>query len=269
MARFRLSLERAILGICLFTIACFDVNLSIVLSHFHHCESETHLDPPGTVSIEHAPLFLVVGLPKSGTTSMYHLFSCSRYSTSHYCCCGSNRTEYPCGGLRGERMLSRRLEENIQAERPMFSEAGNYQVYTQLDGERMGDEGYILPQHYQLPQLHEAAPRATWILTLRPPDDWARSVLSWLDMAQRLQVEYGRHTKQAHPHDNPHRFLVDFYQQHVDRIRRFVELHPSHQLIEVDITSPAIGSILAKAIPGVSGKCWSRHNAGPFFEIVN
>jgi hypothetical protein len=48
--------------------------------------------------------------------------------------------------------------------------------------------------------------------------------------------------------------LVHFHQAHVDRIRRFVELHPSHQLIEADITLPDIYSILAKAVPGVSDK---------------
>jgi hypothetical protein len=51
-----------------------------------------------------APYVIGVGLPKSGTTSLYHYFQCSGYPISRYYCCRAiNQTQYPC---RGGRLMS-------------------------------------------------------------------------------------------------------------------------------------------------------------------
>jgi len=63
------------------------------------------------------PYAIVVGLPKSGTTSLYHFFSCSGYPTTHYGLCGSNATEYPCDGGK---LLSEQLKEILHAGRPLW-----------------------------------------------------------------------------------------------------------------------------------------------------
>jgi hypothetical protein len=260
-------------------------------------------------------LALVVGLPKSGTTSIYELFHCSGFQTSHYCCCGSTQMEYPCTnpatsqipGHNPNQIMSVKMHSNLQEGRSILSNLGEYSIHAQLDGELFfrqqedveGRNGrgprwsYFLPQHYHLENLHQAAPNATWILNLRRPEDWARSVLGWLDLAQRLWEtdlyyrttlqhqddnknnninqspfhEKDSHTKRSH--NETMTFLVEFYNHHTETVRQFVQSHPSQALIEVDITRPEEGkALLVQAFPGVRPDCWSRHNAGPFFSTL-
>ncbi|KAL3927027.1 MAG: hypothetical protein SGBAC_013246 [Bacillariaceae sp.] len=52
-------------------------------------------------------------------------------------------------------------------------------------------KGIFLPQHYHLQELHAAAPTATWILNVRPVQDWIRSVANVpaRSLVERLQYE--------------------------------------------------------------------------------
>jgi hypothetical protein len=281
----------------------------------HKTMQQLHL-PQSLLSSSPSPplLALVVGLPKSGTTTVYELFHCSGFQTSHYCCCGSFQTEYPCTnpatsqifGHAPNQIMSVKMHSNLQEGRSILSNLGEYSIHAQLDGELLfgqeedveggngkgGKWSYFLPQHYHLEKLHQAAPNATWILNLRPPEDWARSVLGWLDLAQRLwetdlyyrttlqhQDDTNNNINQSPFHQNDSRakrshneimtFLVEFYNHHTETVRQFVQSRPSQVLIEVDITRPEEGkALLVQAFPGVRPDCWSRHNAGPFFSTL-
>ena len=311
------------------------------------------------------PNILVVGLPKSGTTSIYHLFTCSlsllgtttpitttttttTTTTLHYCCCGSNHTEYPCTGgkqisqqIQDNRKFNRGILDDIDVtttttttttsttnnqhdknrRRQQQQQQRRRRILTQIDGEIWETDGYILPQYDSLPLLHSADPDAIWILPLRPAQDWAKSVLHWLDLAQRLYNTFGPGTKNTtqnqhyHSHHSHHtkshqlervvvgssssssttttttatvkdttidttpipskqpleQFLIDFYHNHTQRIRDFVQQpRQGHTLIEVNITNPNAGQIIAQVIPDVNATwCWKRHNAGPFFSSTS
>ena len=74
----------------------------------------------------------MVGLPKVGTTSIHEMFQCNGIRSSHYCCCGSNRTHTHCrdvgndkgrGGLFSECMI-----KNFKAKKPNLEGCGDYQV---------------------------------------------------------------------------------------------------------------------------------------------
>jgi hypothetical protein len=78
------------------------------------------------------PIF-VVGLPKAGTSSIHAMFECSGVKSSHYCCCGSNRTHTHCND--GGRTFGECMRENIKAKRPILGGCGNYSVYAQMDSE--------------------------------------------------------------------------------------------------------------------------------------
>ena len=78
------------------------------------------------------PVF-VVGMPKSGTTSLYSFFHCNGIKSSHYCCCGSNRTHTHCND--GGKTCSECIRNNIKQNRPVLQECGDYKVYAQLDAE--------------------------------------------------------------------------------------------------------------------------------------
>lgn len=209
------------------------------------------------------PYAFVVGLPKSGTTSIYHFFSCSGYPTTHYCCCGTNSSEYPCAGGK---LISQQLKDNIEGGRSFWEGTGDQFVHAQLDGESK-TETYFLPQHYRLQELHDSAPNAIWILPLRPAIKWKASVEKWLDMADRLKVVYERESspklKVSRTFD-----LEIFYEDHTKLIRNFCQngRSDSSLCIEVDIENSNAGNYLATHFPNALPSCWGRHNAGPFFQ---
>jgi hypothetical protein len=71
------------------------------------------------------PIF-VVGLPKVGTTSIHHMFQCNGLKSSHYCCCGSNRTHTHCND--GGRLFSECMRKNMKQKIPILQGCGTYDV---------------------------------------------------------------------------------------------------------------------------------------------
>ena len=224
------------------------------------------------------PTAISVSLPKCGTTSLYQMLSeCSDYRVSHYCC-GSNdegRHEYPCAGeLRNDgqtvqsSVCSELLTQQIEQSSSVlgFPSASQFDIFTQLDGElESRPKGYFLPQSTHLQELYDLNPTAIWILTQRDAHAWAKSVQGWLDLANRLETEFG----QAFEYTDTADFLLQFYHQHTKHIQNFVKEHPSIKLVTIDIASPDAGKSLAEVIPGVKNDrgCWKQRNAGPFFRI--
>lgn len=231
---------------------------------------------------------IVVGYPKSGTTSVWDFFSCSGLRTQHYCCCGDTHDHPPCSS----NSMAHCILKNIAARKENVLEGcGDYDVYAQIDGERptfdRGDkirglllengtidewdqrtvEGrnelfkHFLPQHFHLPILHRSAPNATYILPLRDPIVWANSVFDWFHMRGRVVNEYRLfNSSLERPGKNGARaFLARIYIEHTDSIKRFVQLHPSHALVEFNITDPNAGQILADAF-GLGEGCWRHRN---------
>eukprot|EP00934_Nitzschia_sp_Nitz4_P006013 Nitzschia sp. Nitz4//scaffold11_size288233//112067//112993//NITZ4_000765-RA/size288233-processed-gene-0.173-mRNA-1//1//CDS//3329534047//6003//frame0 len=195
------------------------------------------------------PVF-VVGLPKVGTSSIHALFACSGWKSSHYCCCGSNRTHTHCNDAQ---TFSDCMRANAKAGKPILEGCGDYDVYAQLDAE-LG-RGIYLPQHFQLDALHSFAPNATFVLNLRPSEDWVHSVTNWFGLGGRFLSQFKVDIKKV----DRTLALHQIFQNHSDRIREFVRSHPSHALVEVDIRSPDAGEILANAF-GTDVNCWGRHN---------
>jgi hypothetical protein len=231
-------------------------------------------EPSSGKSAALPPFAIGVGLPKSGTTSLYHYFQCSGYQTSHYCCCGAiNQTEYPC---RGGKLMSEQLRDNLVAQRFLWTNLDDAVVHAQLDGE-VGRDSYFLPQFTLLEELHRSAPNAYWILPLRSPESWQNSVLGWLDLDKRLRNLYRQQTNLPSSGggdaDNlpilgdGDSFLIEFYELHTQRVRRFCDTRrPQGKCIEIDITSPDAGKELHKSFPNTSADCWALHNAGPMFQ---
>ena len=220
---------------------------------------------------------LVVGLPKAGTSTLFSYFDCLGFYSQHWYCCGPQRY------AQQENMPSYMADcmvSNLQDHLPILDGCGDYDVYTELNGPRRraqadqdmvgadGSMGYrpriFLPQHYHLKELHDYAPNATWILNLRPVPDWIRSVqqvpanmLAKQLLYEAREQEPHRWTTRPHPADGllsitsePYRpnadFLQDFWQAHVDRVLSFVQQHPTHSLVIVNITHPEAGRVLAQ-----------------------
>jgi hypothetical protein len=108
----------------------------------HNLEEPTRLPIPNTQSRPH-PVFpvFVVGLPKVGTSSIHAMFECNGIKSSHYCCCGSNRTHTHCND--GGRTFAECMRKNIKQKRPILEGCGDYNVYAQMDAEH-GKSAYMI-----------------------------------------------------------------------------------------------------------------------------
>jgi Sulfotransferase domain len=222
---------------------------------------------------------IVVGFPKSGTTSVWSFFRCAGIVAQHYCCCGDVSDRPPCyTHTFAECML-----DNISHNRSSMQDCGDYPVYAQLDGERSYFDkvlrkqpqlflSHFLPQHFQLDEIHAFAPAATYVLPLRDPMAWAESVNHWFNMQVRVSNEYRwynvsmvtdllpRDQKKdiaRLPEEQALELLAKLYQDHTDKVRSFVRQHPSHALVEFNITQHDAGQILANAF-GLPSSCWVR-----------
>ena len=178
--------------------------------------------------------------------------------------------------------------------RKMLQDCGNYQVYGQIDGERpirrkrgvpqhvqgilledgslemhdtktklgrMAMYRHFLPQHFYLERLSQEYPQATLVLSLRNSTQWAHSVFNWFQMRGRVVNEYIYFNKTIE-RPGKHRaieFLVRIYDEHTAFVRQFVQDHPSHTLVEINITDPNAGNILGDAF-GLDPQCWGHHN---------
>jgi predicted SnoaL-like aldol condensation-catalyzing enzyme len=232
-----------------------------------------------------SPVF-VVGFPKSGTTSIWQFFNCSGIVSQHFCCCGDESDHPPCE----TNTMAKCILRNMAKERPMLEDCGDYQVYAQLDGERpihadgLGMKGvllnngslhiqpkalrgnsllmrHFLPQHFHLDEIHQHAPSATYVLPLRDPIVWANSAFKWFAMRGRFVNEYIAHNSSI---ERPGKaravdFLARIYQDHTEFVRDFVQKHPTHALVEVNITASDAGKVMATAF-GLNEECWGHHN---------
>lgn len=199
------------------------------------------------------PIF-VVGFPKVGTTSIHAMFTCGGVKSSHYCCCGSNRTHTHCNGDVGDgRTFSDCMRANKKTRQPILEGCGDYEVYAQMDAE-LGSSIY-LPQHFDLELLHDFSPNATFLLNLRPANEWMNSVTHWYGLGGRFLTRFKVDTSKV----NRNKVLEEIFDNHTATVREFIQNHPSHHLVEVDISSPSAGETLSRAF-GMPSSCWGLHN---------
>ena len=186
----------------------------------------------------------VMGMPKSGTTSIMKFFRCGQRKTSHWLC--ANRKA--CGNC---------IYDNMQKNRDPIHNCGDFDVYAQMD--RDGGDGKLcfFPQIDALDALHAYHPDATFILNLRPPDHWLKSVDSWKHLRKRLiDCNISTLPKGVGGHDDE---MLHWYTSHADMIRTFVKQHPSHRLVEVQIEDEDAGVTMEKAF-GIPRTCWGHSN---------
>jgi hypothetical protein len=223
--------------------------------------------PPLTLP---API-LVVGMPKTGTTSIRDFFRCNGHNASHWKCATDTMTMGDPGSLRKKALKGKYcaqvIKDNIASNRPALQGTGNYQVYAQMDVELPDvavTQGVLpfacyMPQVNDLEKLSASYPKATFILNTRNASRWVHSLRTFLDFDEKLK-KCDLKGFPAGTGDTDEEFEA-FFHQHSQNIRDFVKKHPSHKLIEVDIEDPNAGHILADAF-GQSPECWVKRNAG-------
>jgi len=201
---------------------------------------------------------LVVGLPKTGTSSITEFFKSAGYRTNHWLC---EKGKY----LPNPGACATCIENALRAENPTpLSACGDYQVWSQMDTTKpdLGECG--MPQIDYLGELHREYPYATFILNLRNVSNWVTSVTNWTSPSNRgtLAERYVRCPSVA-LNSTSISAMESFYCQHVERIRSFVKQHPTHALVEVDIEDDSTGARMASLF-ATNASNWRVTNAGHY-----
>lgn len=139
---------------------------------------------------------IVMGFPKSGTSSMLEYFRCGGVSARHYECTESRPPKY----------CSECVYTSIEHGRPPLADCpSNVSAWCQLDSTfapngpkrtfgtfnpethfEVQGAACFWPQVHALPQFATAYPKATWILTQRPAEHWIKSVTNWNTLRTRM-----------------------------------------------------------------------------------
>ena len=202
---------------------------------------------------------LIMGMPKTGTSTIHRFFSRSGYNSSHYKC-----GKYYCG-----RCIQVAVVQNTNNNSKPLQSCGNYEVYAQMDVEEVGF--CVLPQIEYLDELYNEAPKATWLLPTRNITKWARSSQNWIggsgkSLAYRLSKcksnrSQQRNKKRKNKSNSNHtpipqsqlfigpktpytKDLIGWHEQHLERIRHYVMTHPSLSFLEIDIENPSTAQIM-------------------------
>lgn len=231
---------------------------------------------------------IVMGFPKGGTSSIFSFFQQQGLRSQHWYCC--KKQHHPAQG--GPRLMAGCLLNNLKKgnETNIFNGCGNLDVFSEINGPRKArnhptirnKKGYLLddgsfdfdgpgerlffPQRFRIQELHDSYPNATWILNWRDFDPWIDSVMKWGSVELHYQFLNEFYMQGAIPSIPPSSNLTlvkevmkKIYLEHFDLVRDFVREHPSHALVEVNITDKNASMVLAEAF-GLNTTAWKHVN---------
>lgn len=184
------------------------------------------------------------------------------------------------------------LLDNLRLNRSsdILNGCGRFDVYSEINGPRKvkyhpqlrEKKGYVLddgsvdfkgpgkriffPQHFRIQELHESYPNATWILNWRDFNSWIESVFRWGTndrLHDQFMNEYFMQGEIPNLYENnitmTKEVMKKIYHDHHNLVRGFVQSHPSHTLVEVNITDENAGTVLAEAF-GLDPTAWKNIN---------
>ncbi len=209
-------------------------------------------------SLDGTGMVLVVGLPKSGTSSLQRYFACGNRTATHWTC--------------GDRHCAHVIQANLAAGRaPLDGVDPRATVHTQLDYWGPPAEACFFPQVDALDALSRAYPRATLVLPTRPVEHWIRSVSTWTtDLADATggvgtltarellaRCDIGSLPRGAGARDDE---LRAWYEGHSRAVRAHAAARPAHALVAIDIESGAAAAAALEAAFGIPEACWPHAN---------
>mmetsp|Transcript_16919 Transcript_16919/g.33768 ORF Transcript_16919/g.33768 Transcript_16919/m.33768 type:complete len:453 (-) Transcript_16919:1975-3333(-) len=193
------------------------------------------------------------------------------------------------------------IERNVLRGRPPLEGCGDYELWGELDSAehplplirhdgtgttatkdtKKANQDDVqplcsFPQITHLDELHAAYPNATLILNTRPAENWIRSISQWNPTPDRV-ADKGYLRRVLAQCDLPgfssgvgetDEELALFYNSHSERIRSFVQQHPSHALVEINIEDDNSGRVLESNF-GISHQCWGKQNAATVAQNPN
>lgn len=217
-----------------------------------------------------------VGMPKCGSTTLYSFFDCIGLHSTHW---KIHTDDFE--GLCMRDAVSVGLP-------PIASCAATTEAFMQFDVELpfgirgpIKDERFaskktrddcFFPQLSLLEEIHEENPNVTFVMNFRPIDSWTKSIMGWShNLMGRFQACNLPNLPFGYPRDlEDEKDVIDtitqFFCSHVQHIRNFVEAHPSHALIELDLydndhNREVMSMLFPSAPPNPhASECWRHEN---------
>lgn len=185
---------------------------------------------------------ILLSLPKSGTTSVWRYFLCGlgRYQAVHYNTRVNASYSTPVGQC---------MHGNYNHSKPLLQNCGPWKVWT--------DIGYVFtecfyPSVHALEELYKSYPKATFLLVIRNTTAWMKSISRFNGLRNR----WGRRCPGFPSYGTSDEELMNFYDQHTERIRQFAKSHPSITYVEVPSLEAADTARLLEEQIGIDAHCW-------------
>ena len=164
-------------------------------------------------------MIILIGLPKSGTTSFNELFTRLGYRTYHW--------------KKGHEYIGTMVRQNKERNRPLLEGFGKDDCITQMDV-CISKEHCYWPQIVDYEQLYRENPDAIFILNKRDPDKVLSSFKKWNALGgpmDRRLFMYNPELVESNSDDG----FVSFVHEHYSNIERFFSTCPDARFVSYDV----------------------------------
>ena len=190
---------------------------------------------------------LNVGFPKMGSSTLTAFFECGNLKSSHYHCNSEKgAAPTPCGTC---------MHHAVAMGKPPLASCGAFYFYGELN--YVTETPCHWPQIHMLDEIHAEAPNATFILVFRDVKAWIRSIRRWKEVNVPYLIDALRDYCNVGSTDAE---LEQFFCDQVNRVRKFVQVHPSHKLVEVQLEDTENTSNILFRQFGIKRECWGHRN---------
>jgi len=190
-------------------------------------------------------MILLIGFPKSGTSSFQVLFENCGYKTYHW--------KYY------DKYIGMIIKDNKNNEKPLLYGLEHVDCITQMDVCMSADDCYW-PQIIDYKQLYYENNNAIFILNKREPNDLLRSFKRWRSLDQRLYQFNPELVK-----DKTDIGFVNFVNNHYTNVESFFSSVPNAKFIAYDLYNDNID----KLKPHINLKNQTSFPKANFYEIQN
>ena len=189
-------------------------------------------------------IYLYLGFPKIGSSSIHSFFGCAGYRSSHYRCSRTTK-------------CSECIRQSIQAGLRPLDNCILAEVYAQIDDGRSN-----FPQIDYLNEIIDGYPNATFLLAFRNMENWYQSLSRWTRNGTRMDHDLMQADIQGLP-SGIGRDVQEFSEWfciHVKRVRDTVAGSTYNTLVEIDLDDTVGTRQQMSDIFNVDANCWGRAN---------
>ena len=199
---------------------------------------------PPTSPLKVKTPIVVVSLPKSGTSSIWKFFLCAGHMAAHTYSRANQTTSHRIGHC---------IENNVKDKQKPFAGCGPYYVWSDIGYVELDNNECFYPSIHALDALYEAYPEMTLLLMRRNSTKWAHSIQKFNFIGSR----WANCNADGMPKSSDLKALTDFYAEHVARLRKFAQDHPSVTFLDMPLEGKETAQMLEDAF-GAPASCWKN-----------